>query len=636
MSQIATNKLKTVPGYRVKDALHETVSVLVKTLQVQDTKKNAAPRTLGGLQLTFTGEIAWTQYKWDKVKDGTLEAYVKINLPNIDALAFFSRSEVDTLIGYIVHECGHVFFTDAKSFFEHPRMKSGDGMFAKCVNLLEDPRIERAITSESNIKNAQQCLERLFQTVLQPQYENLKDPNDKSNFFWVSRALCTAALGFKNRTASVLYNQLDHENKLRHGWVANKMKACKSTKDVTKLVEDVLGKLAADQSFGGAGDLSDLKDAVADDTGDGGSGSGGGRGAGQGPTDLNSAVDQFLKQSNEDAAKASKLPGHKKADVNHGGTVVPLIDTSSYTAADYQKIVSEFPGGVGAIKQKLQRLLYAPERNGKFRKQEAGRLDRQALARLCAGQTDVFQKTWHVPGMDTAVTILLDCSSSMQGNNIHYAQQMAVVLSEALHAGRSNFSVLGFTSAGMVDPNAVLSQPKNPARPGANPRRSGANIDSSADSNPETYNANGDTYFRAVGDGYNRPASIFVFKDFDTPLHKAKRELASIHAHPRGGTPDCTAMCYATDLLARRKETRKVLLVLTDGAGNRVIPQTCHRASLLGVEIIGIGCDHDTGKQYPVGVDVFDLSALSKTALGELTRQSDQYNKRRGKSLRRG
>ncbi len=90
----------------------------------------------------------------------------------------------------------------------------------------------------------------------------------------------------------------------------------------------------------------------------------------------------------------------------------------------------------------------------------------------------------------------------------------------------------------------------------------------------------------------------------------------SFMQYARGGTPMTGALWFAAaDLLARR-ETRKVLLTLTDGEPNdvRSAKDLITRAAQAGVECIGIGIRQDVSRLFPIAVRIDDIADL-KTAL---------------------
>jgi cobalamin biosynthesis protein CobT len=80
----------------------------------------------------------------------------------------------------------------------------------------------------------------------------------------------------------------------------------------------------------------------------------------------------------------------------------------------------------------------------------------------------------------------------------------------------------------------------------------------------------------------------------------------------RGGTPMTGALWFAAaDLLARREE-RKVLLTLTDGQPDHFLSalDLVQRASLAGVELIGIGIQTDVKHLFPVAIRIDDITDL--------------------------
>ncbi len=90
----------------------------------------------------------------------------------------------------------------------------------------------------------------------------------------------------------------------------------------------------------------------------------------------------------------------------------------------------------------------------------------------------------------------------------------------------------------------------------------------------------------------------------------------------RGGTPMTGALWFAAaDLLARR-ETRKVIITLTDGQPNdvRTAVDLIERAGAAGIETIGVGIAVDVGRLFPIAVRI-DAIADLKTALFGIAEQ---------------
>ena len=90
----------------------------------------------------------------------------------------------------------------------------------------------------------------------------------------------------------------------------------------------------------------------------------------------------------------------------------------------------------------------------------------------------------------------------------------------------------------------------------------------------------------------------------------------------RGGTPMTGALWFAAaDLLARR-ETRKVIITLTDGQPDdvRTAADLIEHAGAAGIEMIGVGIAVDVGCLFPIAVRI-DAVADLKTALFGIAEQ---------------
>ena len=86
----------------------------------------------------------------------------------------------------------------------------------------------------------------------------------------------------------------------------------------------------------------------------------------------------------------------------------------------------------------------------------------------------------------------------------------------------------------------------------------------------------------------------------------------------RGGTPMTGALWFAAaDLLARR-ETRKVIITLTDGQPDDVCTAAdlIERAGAAGIEMIGVGIAVDVGRLFPIAVRIDAVADLKSALFG--------------------
>lgn len=165
-----------------------------------------------------------------------------------------------------------------------------------------------------------------------------------------------------------------------------------------------------------------------------------------------------------------------------------------------------------------------------------GKLETGKLYRLSTGSPRVFQKRASVHKLDTAVHILLDSSGSMHGESIKLAVQACYAVGKALEH-LSGIS-LGITS------------------------------------------------FPAYRDG-----KIGVF-----PLVRHGQKMTDrMQMQAHGGTPLAEALWWVMRQMLILRETRKVVLILTDGVPDDV-PQCLQALEALrktGVEVYGIGMKFD-------------------------------------------
>lgn len=213
---------------------------------------------------------------------------------------------------------------------------------------------------------------------------------------------------------------------------------------------------------------------------------------------------------------------------------------------------------------------------------KSGKLHTGSLHKLFSGNTDtssrVFRKRIVSDTLDTAVTLLVDCSGSMSGKKFEMACSGAGAMAEALKPLNIAFNMLGFTnSQGKDDP------------------------------------------------------LIWVFNDFGERVSTS--ELISRFNIASGclwENTDGDALAYASYILGLRKEKRKVLLVLSDGspAGRDSHGDiTAYTARVVddiqqsGVDLYGIGILDDNVRHFYKKHEVVNkLDDLSSTILSILDR----------------
>lgn len=108
---------------------------------------------------------------------------VLLTLPNISDTANITHKQFTTLVGYAVHEYGHLRHTQLAPW-ESAISGHGDAvLLSRLINGLEDPRIEQAVINDRICQNARELFESLAIEVLLNDYEggDYVEPDDVNN-----------------------------------------------------------------------------------------------------------------------------------------------------------------------------------------------------------------------------------------------------------------------------------------------------------------------------------------------------------------------------------------------------------------------------------------------------------------------
>jgi cobaltochelatase CobT len=259
------------------------------------------------------------------------------------------------------------------------------------------------------------------------------------------------------------------------------------------------------------------------------------------------------------------------------------------------KQLSHLQGVVARLANRLQRLLLAQQNRAWEFDLEEGLLDPARLSRVIVDPLHPlsFKREKDTDFRDTVVTLLLDNSGSMRGRPITVAATCADILARTLERCGVKVEVLGFTTRawkGGQSREAWLAQGK-PANPGR----------------------------------LNDLRHI-IYKSADAPWRRARKNLGLMM---REGllkeNIDGEALDWAHKRLLARAETRKILMMISDGApvddstlsvnpGNylerhlRWVIEDIETRS--PVELIAIGIGHDVTRYYRRAVTIVDAEEL--------------------------
>jgi cobaltochelatase CobT len=250
---------------------------------------------------------------------------------------------------------------------------------------------------------------------------------------------------------------------------------------------------------------------------------------------------------------------------------------------------------VGTMQKDLERAIAARSRSVWRSGLRRGRINASALARLTVGDDRVFRKREISTSKDVAVSLLVDCSGSMNGGRIQTASLASYALSATLDRMNITHEVLGFTTRGDLPFEA-------------------------------------DRESAEIGVRYGRTEMIYmpIFKEFaERMTPDVKRRIA---AFPRdlylSQNVDGECVEIAAQRLLRREETRKIMIVLSDGAPccpGDMAAQANHLKKIVntvtkaGVDVVGVGIQTESVKRfYPKSVVLNDVSELSGQVIKQL------------------
>lgn len=262
--------------------------------------------------------------------------------------------------------------------------------------------------------------------------------------------------------------------------------------------------------------------------------------------------------------------------------------TREIAERQYQTVLSQEPAGLGATRANLARLLRSLDFVGWSTHEESGRLDRKALTRYASGSTAIFSRREYKEAEKSAVSVLIDCSGSMDNQRINIAQQIAIHLSRVFSRSRVPFAVTGF------------------------------HLDRSS-------------YETIDNEEVRTSTPTFIqFKRWGESLGKASAKLGAIHQSAVGGTPDYASISLTIDDISKRDEQRKIVFLLTDADGYNVthMKHLQKVADSLNVTVIAIGIGNtDVTRCFVNSQNVANLDQLASSAFNQLLRAVDRKSR---------
>ncbi len=259
---------------------------------------------------------------------------------------------------------------------------------------------------------------------------------------------------------------------------------------------------------------------------------------------------------------------------------------------------------ISKLANKLQRKLLAKQNRSWNFDLEEGTLDTSKLSRIIIDPLNSlsFKKEKDTEFKDTLVTILIDNSGSMRGKPISVAAICADILSRTLERCSVKVEILGFTTKHWKGGSSRELWMKN-----EKPRFPGRLND-----------------LRHI-----------IYKSADTPWRLAKKNMGlMLKEGLLKENIDGEALKWAFEKMSKRKEERKILMVISDGAPVDDSTLSTNASDFLetnlkntvqwiedksNIELLAIGIGHDVTRYYKKAVKITDVQDLGDVMINQLT-----------------
>ncbi len=276
-----------------------------------------------------------------------------------------------------------------------------------------------------------------------------------------------------------------------------------------------------------------------------------------------------------------------------------------------QQLVT-FQDLITKLANKLQRQLLAKQNRSWEFDLEEGLLDSSKLPRVIMDPYNSlsFKKEKELDFKDTVVTLLIDNSGSMRGRPITIAALCADILSRTLERCSVKVEILGFTTKNWKGGKSreewnKNNKPKNPGR-------------------------------------LNDLRHI-IYKSADTHWRISKKNIGlMLKEGLLKENIDGEAIMWAYNRIKKRKEERKILMIISDGAPVDDSTLSVNSGDFLekhlkktvkfieeksDIEILAIGIGHDVSRYYKKAIKIADVQELGDVMISQLSGLFDKKKK---------
>ena len=268
---------------------------------------------------------------------------------------------------------------------------------------------------------------------------------------------------------------------------------------------------------------------------------------------------------------------------------------------------------VTKLANKLQRQLLAKQNRSWEFDLEEGLLDASKLSRVIIDpfHSLSYKNEKETKFKDTVVTLLIDNSGSMRGRPISVAAICADILSRTLERCSVKVEILGFTTKNWK---------------GGKSR--------------EKWNTNS----KPTNPGRLNDLRHIIYKSADQAWRQSKKNLGlMLKEGLLKENIDGEALLWAFKRINRRKEERKILMIISDGAPVDDSTLSVNSGDYLekhlkqtvkwieensNIEIVAVGIGHDVTRYYKKAIKIADVQELGDVMINQLTKLFSEKNNR--------
>ena len=313
---------------------------------------------------------------------------------------------------------------------------------------------------------------------------------------------------------------------------------------------------------------------------------------------INKSLYKVYTEEFDQVAKAEKLESNEE--------ILRLRKNLDQQLTGFQDLITK-------LANKLQRRLLAKQNRSWEFNLEEGQLDSSKLPRIIMNPFNSlsFKKEKDLEFRDTIVTLLIDNSGSMRGRPITIAAICADILSRTLERCAVKVEILGFTTKNWK--GGQSREKWNVTKKISNP-------------------------------GRLNDLRHIIYKSADAPWRQSKKNIGlMLKEGLLKENIDGEAILWAYNRIKKRKEVRKIIMVISDGApvddstlsvnsGDYLEKHLKQTVKFIedktDTEILAIGIGHDVSRYYSKAIKITDVQELGDVMFDQLSNLFNKEKKR--------